>query len=119
MDENESLQWEDFMDHEEIAEIKALVAEINAVKNDKNVAKYLEPTISEMQEIISKAEEYVGNFYHSEVVLKCDAPWVEKEKPTVKSEFEKLYEKVEELSKDKKNGIYLLYTMDPADFKDE
>lgn len=96
-------------DDEINADVKRIVKELKQIHEDDSILKYNNPTKEELQEIISKASTYSGNFFHSEVTLEMNRTDFTISPPD--ETYKNLYETVEKLSEDKSNGIYLIYSM--------
>ncbi len=50
-------------------EIDAIIAEHHAVREDVSIRVYVNPSAEDLVEVIAAAEVYVGEWYHSRVVL--------------------------------------------------
>lgn len=85
-------------------EINELLIELRTIDEDPEIAYYDLPNIQEMKEIIEKAEDYSGTWYHSKVVLSGFEEDLEKQE---------LKNKISELGEDR--GIALSWTYDKED----
>lgn len=86
-------------DHEcTTEEINELLEEIHAIDEDTEIVRYDLPSVKEMKEIIEKAENYTGQWYHSNVVLLGNKENLEKEE---------LKNKISQLGEE--NGIALAW----------
>lgn len=56
-------------DEEVDEDLKRTMEEMRDIASDDTIARYDEPTVEDLQEIIQKAKSYTGPWYHSEVTL--------------------------------------------------
>lgn len=90
-------RWTD----EEIDEdLKRTMEEMHNISSDDTIARYDEPTVEDLTEIIQKAKEYTGSWYHSEVTL---PEWL------ISKEYSLLQKEVEELGQNA--GIVISHRM--------